>query len=239
MIEWLPEWLFVSLDTSRLHVIGTEISWHARLMVATWSFLIPFGIISARFFKIMPKQTWPEELDNRLWWISHLSFQYLGGVMMLVALWLVWSVAGSYENSFWHKWLGWLTIALCGSQYLSGWFRGSKGGPAEVARTGTIRGDHFDMTKRRNLFEYVHKSMGYICLFISWFTTVLGIWMVNAPVWMWIFLVIWWVFVIVVFSSLQRAGKAYDTYQAIWGDDPQLPGNQQKPIGLGIVRKDE
>ncbi len=39
-----------------------------------------------------------------------------------------------------------------------------------------------------------------------------------------------------VFVVLQRAGRCIDTYQAIWGLDPSLPGNRRRPIGLGIVR---
>jgi hypothetical protein len=37
--------------------------------------------------------------------------------------------------------------------------------------------------------------------------------------------------------SLQRAGRCIDTYQAIWGLDPDLPGNRRRPIGFGIVRR--
>lgn len=235
----LLDWLFASIDPARAHLISTDISWHARFMVAAWSFCIPLGIISARFFKIMPNQDWPNELDNRFWWLNHLAFQYLGGIMILIALWMVWSSTGTYSQAFWHKWLGWITIGLCSTQYLAGWLRGTKGGPSEVAPTGTIRGDHFDMTPRRKAFEYFHKSVGYLCLCISLITTAFGLWMVNAPRWMWLVLAIWWVIVVILFILLQKAGKARDTYQAIWGGDPDLPGNKVKPVGWGIVRKNK
>lgn len=231
------EWLLSPIDPSRAHEISFGISWHARLMVATWSFLIPLGILSARFFKIMPKQNWPEELDNKTWWSSHLIFQYFGGLLIIAAMWLVWGETGSYENAFFHKWVGWLTIVLCSAQYFAGWLRGTKGGPTEVERTGTIRGDHFDMTARRNAFEYFHKSVGYLCLFVAWATTLFGLWLVNAAIWMWIVILAWWIAIFVVFIALQKAGRAHDTYEAIWGDDPELPGNRVKTIGWGIKRK--
>lgn len=231
------DWLLSPIDPARAHDLSVSISWHARTMVVVWSFLIPLGILSARFFKVMPKQKWPEELDNQTWWKSHLTFQYLAGLLIIFSIWLIWDKSGSYAESNWHVWLGWLTVGLCSTQYIAGWLRGTKGGPAEVERTGTIRGDHFDMTTRRNIFEYFHKIVGYLCLFISWATTLVGLWVVNAPRWMWVIILAWWLLIMIAFSLLQRAGKASDTYQAIWGDDPELPGNKVRSIGWGIKRK--
>jgi hypothetical protein len=232
--DLIMDWLLSPIDPSRAHDISVSISWHARTMVAAWSFLIPLGILSARFFKVMPRQKWPEELDNKVWWRSHLIFQYFGGLMIIFAIWLVWDESGSYGNSFWHKWLGWLTIGLCSTQYVAGWLRGTKGGPSEVARTGAICGDHFDMTLRRNIFEYFHKTVGYLCLLIALVTTFIGLWLVNGPRWMWVIIIAWWIIVFIAFVLLQRAGRAYDTYQAIWGDDPELPGNKVRSNGWGI-----
>ena len=49
---------------------------------------------------------------------------------------------------------------------------------------------------------------------------------------------IWWLAMLGVFIWLQRAGRCVDTYQAIWGLDPNLPGNRRRPIGFGISRMD-
>lgn len=233
------EWLLASIDPARAHSISMEVSWHARFMIVAWTFCIPLGILSARFFKILPRQNWPHELDNRTWWLSHLGFQYLAGIMILIATWMIWGATGSYEHIFWHKWLGWITIALCASQYLAGWLRGTKGGPTDIAQTGTIRGDHFDMTRRRKIFEYFHKSVGYFCLAIALVTIILGLWQVNAPRWMWFALLVWSLLIVIMFIWLQRAGKAHDTYQAIWGNDPELPGNKMKAIGIGVTRSEK
>lgn len=233
----MVDWLLASIDASRAHEVGFEAAWHARLMVLAWSFLIPIGIISARFHKIGRSQNWPEELDNRGWWITHQICQYSAGVLILMALYLIWPVSGSYAGSFWHHWFGWITVTLCGFQFLAGWLRGTKGGPTEVEATGTIRGDHFDMTPRRKFFEYFHKSVGYVCLVMSLTAVFSGLWMTNAPRWMWILLLIWWPLIIGYFIIMQKKGKVVDTYQAIWGPDPELPGNKIKPIGIGIKKR--
>jgi hypothetical protein len=231
------EWLLASIDSTRAHDVGFEAAWHARLMVLAWSLFIPAGIIVARFFKVTARQDWPNELDNRSWWFAHLFFQYSAGVLVVIAVVMIWPVTGNYEGSFWHRLFGWITVTLCGLQFLAGWFRGTRGGPSELELRGTIRGDHFDMTRRRKIFEYLHKSVGYLCLLLSIVAVFSGLWMTNAPRWMWIFLILWWPLVICYFVYLQRLDRVIDTYQAIWGPDPDLPGNSMKPIGIGIKKR--
>lgn len=230
------DWLLTSIDASRAHIINDDIAWHGRFMVAAWSFLIPTGILSARFFKILPKQDWPEQLDNQIWWWVHLTCQYMSAGLMIIGIYLIWNVNLSEPTSFLHQLFGWTTIGLCSIQYMSGWLRGSKGGPTEIDRTGTIRGDHYDMTQRRVVFEHLHKTLGYLCVAISLLTTFTGFWMVNAPIWMWLGLAVWWMVLFTTFGLLQRVGLARDTYQAIWGAYPDLPGNLRKPIGWRVRR---
>lgn len=231
------EWLFASIDPLRIHSIGYEVSWHARLMLLSWSFLVPIGIISARFFKILPWQSWPQQLDNQIWWVIHLTMQYASGILMVIAIWLIWDVSGQQNGSFLHHFMGWATLTLCGVQYLAGWLRGSKGGPTEISRTGTIRGDHFDMTQRRIIFEQLHKTVGYICLATALVAVFSGLWLTNAPRWMWIILSVWWLVIIAVFVFFQKIFGATETYESIWGDDPELPGNKIKSVGWGIKKR--
>ncbi|MGA7199891.1 hypothetical protein [Roseiarcus sp.] len=49
-------------------------------------------------------------------------------------------------------------------------------------------------------------------------------------------LALWWMTLLGAAITLQRAGRCLDTYQAIWGPDPSLPGNRRKPIGWGVSR---
>ena len=227
------DWLAAPIDPSRAHEVGGLIAWHGRLMVLAWGVLLPLGILFARFGKIMPGQDWPRELDNQTWWRAHLGLQYGGGCALLAGLVVI--LFHDRAGSTLHGLAGWCVIAVAWLQYLGGWLRGTKGGPTDE----TLAGDHFDMTPRRRLFEYVHKSVGYAALLLSWTAILTGLWLANAPMWMWIGLCGWWALLAATFAVLQRRGLAVDTYQAIWGPDASLPGNRIKPIGIGVQRAED
>lgn len=227
------EWLSTPVDPARLHEVGAYVSWHGRFMVLAWSFLFPLGIIVARFFKIMPRQNWPHHLDNQAWWVAHRLLQYGGGVVILAALLLIWMAPASGAAGQLHSLFGWTVVVLCAFQILTGLLRGTKGGPTD----GSLAGDHYDMTFRRKLFEYSHKTLGYLAILLSCVATLSGLWLANGPRWMWIAVLVWWIILAGVFFVLQRRGLAVDTYQAIWGPDESHPGNRMKPIGWGVVRR--
>jgi hypothetical protein len=229
------DWLNTSLDVTRAHALPEAVAWHGRLMVLAWGMLLPVGVLIARYYKIRPQQDWPRKLDDRVWWLSHLWLQSLGGVVMLIGLWFV--VRGWPAPAHPHAMLGWSIVALTLVQFLGGLFRGSKGGPTAPNPDGTLDGDHFSMTPRRLLFERVHKSAGWLALLLSIGAIATGFWHVNAPRWMPVALGAWWIVLAVIAIRLQRGGRAIDTYQAIWGPDPSLPGNRRpRPIGWGIRR---
>lgn len=226
------EWLFIPIDPARPHLVDPAIAWHARLMVLAWGILCPLGVLVARFFKVMPRQDWPAQRDNRFWWHSHLGLQYLGGILMLIALAVILAGHGVGGLASPHAWLGYAVLLLGGTQFLAGWLRGSKGGPGEPS----LRGDHYDMTPRRIAFEHLHKSVGYLAILLAVAALLTGLWQANAPRWMWIVLGGWWLGLLLVFLLLQRQGRAIDTYQAIWGPSLDHPGNLRKPIGWGLRR---
>ena len=158
------EWLLAPVDAARAHEVGFALSWHARLMVLAWTFLVPIGIIAARFFKIWPGQNWPQELDNQSWWTTHRVCQYSATVLMIVGLILILSrptLVAVLPGP--HSLIGWTVLALAATQIIGGILRGTKGGPTDA----DIRGDHFDMTPRRLAFEYAHKSIGYVAWVLS------------------------------------------------------------------------
>jgi len=228
------DWLLAAIDPGRPHLVDTTIAWHARLMVLAWGILLPLGVLIARFFKVMPRQDWPAQHDNRFWWQAHLGLQYLGGALMLIALAVILVGHGAGGLGSTHSWLGYAVLTLGAMQFLSGWLRGSKGGPSEPS----LRGDHYDMTPRRIAFEHLHKSAGYLTLLTAVAAILTGLWQANAPSWMWIALGGWWLGFVLTFILLQRQGRAIDTYQAIWGPLPEHPGNRRKPIGWGLRRID-
>jgi hypothetical protein len=232
-------WLFEPMDPSRAHMIDAATSWHGRLMVLIWAVLFPTGILAARFFKILPGQDWPREVDNRHWWLTHLSTQYLGGALFVIALALALYATGSGQGTVAdrHHLLGWSVTFLLAWQFLGGWLRGTKGGPTDPGPDGSLRGDHYDMTPRRRVFEYAHKIGGYLALLAACAAIVTGLYAANGPGWMWLGLAAWWALMVGLAAWLQSKGFARDTYEAIWGPGRMHPGSHRRPIGFGIRRE--
>jgi hypothetical protein len=221
------DWLLSPVDPDRVHAVGQLLSWHARAMVLAWALLVPLGVLAARYLKVMPGQDWPRERDNKAWWHVHRGFHHLALALMLAGLVLALSMGGgppSATASAWvHRWLGIAALALAAVQALSGWLRGSKGGPTDPRG---LRGDHYDMTARRLWFEAVHKRAGYLALLAASAAIVTGLWQANAPAWMWLALGLWWAALAVAATVLSALGfPRANTYRAIWGPGDEHPGN--------------
>ena len=235
------DWLAAPIDPGRAHEVGLHLSWHARTMVLAWGILVPFGILVARYFKVLPGQDWPRDLDSPWWWLTHRVAQYSAGVLMLAGLALILAApepAASVTGAAWlHRMAGWAVLSLAAVQFASGWLRGTKGGPTAPAPDGSLHGDHFDMTPRRRAFEYTHKFCGVLALCLSVAVILTGLWQANAAHWMWLGLGLWWVVLAMSALWLERQRGAFDTYQAIWGPDDRLPGNRMRPIGLNVTRR--
>jgi hypothetical protein len=234
----VTSWLLLPLGESRMHSIAGWEAWHGRLMVLGWSILIPVGVLIARYGKITPRQEWPRVLDNRLWWDWHRRLQYTGLASALGAMVIVFIHARLITRlETLHAVLGWSVMALAAMQAVSAMLRGSKGGPTgERAAAGDWRGDHYDMTTRRVVFEYIHKIGGSVAIILAACTVFLGLFAADAPRWMLIVILAWWGLLAAAAVTLQRRGRCIDTYQAIWGPDPVHPGNCLKPIGIAVRR---
>ena len=228
------DYLLAPLDADRAHLITNTQLWHARLMFIAWAVCAPLAVFVARFFKVLPGQDWPNRLDSQFWWRSHWIGQSLVLLLTVVASALVYFTTDSELS--WHGRLGYAVLCLVLFQGLLGVLRGSKGGPTEVRSDGSLFGDHYSMTRRRRMFESVHKSVGYFTLVVSAITIVFGYWLVNAPRWMLLVTTLWWCFMILLSIVMQRRGMALDTYQAIWGPDHCHPGNQISSSGWGVTR---
>ncbi|MEZ5834141.1 MAG: cytochrome b561 domain-containing protein [Geminicoccaceae bacterium] len=229
------EWLLTPLSGSASHFISPPVFWHARGMVLAWGILLPLGVLIARYMKITPGQGWPRVLDNPFWWNWHRGLQYTGIGIALAALALILMRGGHRPWIPMHGLIGWAAIVLGVAQVVSAWLRGSKGGPTgEGCLTGDLRGDHYDMTRRRLIFEYFHKLGGLVAVLLSVVAIVTGLVLADAPRWMLLAMLCWWGLLVVVALLLQRQGRCIDTYQAIWGPDATLPGNRRRPVGFGI-----
>ncbi len=233
---WL-EWLMSPMSGALQHHLEPALYWHARAMVLAWSFCIPLGVMVARFCKITPRQDWPRVLDNAGWWHAHRGLQYAGVLTMAAGIALVLAHQGAGATlregaAYWHAVLGWCVLVAAAVQVLSAWLRGSKGGPGQ----STMAGDHYDMTPRRVVFERVHKSLGWLLVLSALGVSTLGLVVADAPRWMALCLGAWWCLLLGAGVWLQQRGLCVDTYQAIWGADPQMPGMQRAPIGWGVRR---
>lgn len=228
------DWLLAPIDPARAHDVGLAVSWHARSMVLAWGVLAPVAILIARFFKVMPGQDWPRELDNQTWWRCHWMGQ--SGVVILSLLGLALVLPSDLSAMSLHNWLGYTVLVGACAQIALGIVRGSKGGPTAKAPDGSLHGHHYDMTPWRLMFETLHKMIGYATIVLAMVTILVGLWKANGPVWMWLSLALWWATLTAVFIVLQKRGMAVDTYQAIWGTDPKHPGNQRPATGWGMRR---
>ncbi|MEP3845066.1 MAG: cytochrome b561 domain-containing protein [Paracoccaceae bacterium] len=231
------DFLMSPIDPSRVHEVGFAASWHGRFMVLAWGVLAPFAVMAARFFKIMPGQDWPRQLDNQVWWRSHWMGHSL--VVGLSIFGLVLVLPSNWSNLSVHGMLGYTILIGLLVQILLGVFRGDKGGPTQPKPDGSLRGHHYDMTRWRRIFEALHKSLGYGLLGLGVITILFGLWHANGPVWMWFLLTVWWIILVGCFVFLQRRGFAVDTYQAIWGPDETHPGNRGPKPGWAVKRPSE
>lgn len=234
--------LLAPIGGERLSELDMLTAWHGRLMVLAWAFAAPLAVLLARFYKVMPGQQWPQELDNKTWWHGHRALNYLAVALTLLGIGLVWgrsAHAGGLRDV--HALAGWTVLSLALVQVLSAHARGSKGGPTapRLDASGQVldlHGDHYDMTLRRRLFERVHKSLGHLAWVLAWAALLAGLRLAHAPVWMGLLILLWWTGLLLIGVRLQRAGRCLDTYQAIWGPDPVHPGQRRRPIGWGVRR---
>ena len=210
---------------------SASVVWHAILMGAAFGLLMPLGVMIARYYKVRPGRGFPRRLDDQFWWRWHQALQYGGMSLAAVGFFMVWNSEKIAAASP-HAEAGYAALVLAGMQVVSGILRGSKGGPVDDCGRPNppekIRGDHYDMTPRRRLFEFVHKIGGYAALAAGFCAIALGAahaemhWSAFAA------LATWLCFFAGNFAYLQKSGRWTSTYHAIWGMDARHPGNRPR-----------
>lgn len=235
-------WLLTPISGAAEHHIDMAVAWHGRFMVLAWAILAPILVIIARFYKVKPRQDWPRVLDNPFWMITHRRLgHWVGAIMLLGLLAILLSGGSGLPWRTLHTSLGWIVVVLSCAHIASSWYRGTHGGPMnpftrQLKPPEQWPGDHFDMTRRRIVFEYVHKSVGYLLLGLVVVVIASGLDAADAPRWMPVAIALWWLACLGAFVRFQIEGRSIDTYQAIWGLDERLAGNRRKPIGWGVKR---
>ena len=203
---------------------------HGALMLVAWLVLLPLGALVARTRKVTPRQDWPRVVENLTWWWLHRVLQYAGVATALLGLAVGWRAAGGLPIGVMHVQAGLLVLSLAALQIASTWFRGDKGGPtgthADPARPQTWRGDHYDMTLRRRVFEVWHKKAGWLSILLALPTVALGLRLYGWPL-----TLVWTAAGLALLQAglatwLLRTSRGINTYQSLWGPDPRHPGNR-------------
>ena len=200
----------------------TPFLWHGGLMLLAWFVLLPGGALAARFYKVLPGQDFPRVRDSGAWWLAHLGSQYAGAALAGLAVWIAWDALGeAWDWGSPHVALGLAVMTLCALQVASGLLRGTKGGPTDIHADPhdptTWRGDHYDMTLRRRVFETWHKRAGYVAFALALPTAWLGLSLVEAPAWVRAFPWLAVTAFVSAFVGLSLRGRLVDTWLAIGG----------------------
>ncbi len=212
-----------------------EVHWvnHALLMIGIWFVLVPIGLFAIRFFKPKPITYGIEKGTGRLdpkliWWTIHYSFLYAAvGLAFAGTMWAM-VVSGGFSGTV-HSIFGLGTVLFGGLQIVSAWFRGTHGGKhapeSDPNDPSTWRGDHFDMTPRRRLFEAYHKTFGYFAIVLAMGAVATGLQQYWTPL---IAIVLGVILVVssALFVYLEGNGYRQDTYRSVYGNHPDNPYNK-------------
>ncbi|MGF1866804.1 ferric reductase [Enterovibrio norvegicus] len=203
---------------------------HAALMVLAWAVMSPAIITITRYFKVTPGQAFPKKLDNKFWWITHWLGHSVVIATSLIAFVLSLMSLNGLDTSTIHAKIGLVAICLSLIQAFYGWARGTKGGPVDddgnPVPSNKVFGDHYNMTIYRRVFEWLHKSLGYLLLAASHVAIYSGFFLFELGAWAYVAMLVseLVMFAFYLFFSLQH--RWVDTYHAIWGFSRRHPGNK-------------
>lgn len=209
--------------------------YHAILMVGIWLVLVPLCIITIRFGKPKPTLNGIKEkvsIRNIVWWwfSVHKFGLGLAVVLSLAGLAVALIASRGFSGSL-HSIFGIATIVLGCLQVVSGWLRGKHGGrnyyTADPNDPSTWRGDHYDMTPRRQKFEAYHKNAGYFGIFFAVGAVATGLMQYPMPVLAGVIPIVGLV-ALVLCIVLEYKGLRYDGYRAAHGYNPEHPYNKAR-----------
>lgn len=215
-----------------------QIHWeyHAILMFVIWLIFVPLSIIAIRYGKPRPTPYGIREkleLSNASqWWqfFVHKYMLYTAISLLLAGTAGAILVSRGFSGSV-HSLFGIGTVILACLQVGSAWLRGTHGGryycKNDPDDPSTWKGDHFDMTLRRRLFEAFHKNVGYFACFFAVGAVASGLMQFPMPALTVIMMATGFV-IITVCVVLEYMDRRYDTYRSVFGTDPDHPFNKAR-----------
>jgi hypothetical protein len=215
--------------------IGVHWNYHAMLMTFTWLVLVPLCIIIIRFGK--PKPTF-SGLKRKVaiyhaewWWFSvHKYGMYVAMFLSVSGAVVALTVSGGFSGSV-HSFFGIMAVLLGVVQVIAGWSRGKHGGKyyytADPNKPETWFGDHYNMTRRRRIFEAYHKNAGYFAGFCALAAVASGLMQYPIP-WLLAAVLLLFFAALAVVAVLDFKGFKHDGYRAAHGYDPDHPFNKER-----------
>lgn len=214
-----------------------EVHWnyHALLMVFVWVVLVPFCITVMRFHKPPPSEKGIRRdvsLWNPEWWFFsvHKYGLFFAMFLCLAGAAVAFTASGGFSGSV-HAWFGTLTVLLGVGQIISSQMRGTRGGKyrdgANPDDPSTWRGDQYDRTPKRRMFEAVHKTCGYFTVLFAFGSVGSGLMQFNMPVLTVLFLIICFAW-LAVWTIYQFKGRDYDGYRVAHGYGLEHPYNKER-----------
>lgn len=214
-----------------------EIHWnyHAILMFFIWMFLVPMCITVMRFHKPPPSEKGIRRdvsIWHREWWFFSVHKFGLFFAMFLAvgSTGLALIVSGGFSGSV-HACFGMLTVVMGIGQIISSQFRGTRGGKyrigADLNDPDTWRGDQYDHTKKRRLFEAYHKTAGYFTVFCAVGALGSGLMQFYMPVLtglLFVFLLAG----LAAWITYEFKGRSYDGYRVAHGYGLEHPHNKDR-----------
>ena len=216
-----------------------EIHWenHAVLMVTIWVVLVPLCITVIRYGKPKPTefgiQTKIRITNLKWWWYSfHKYGLFLAIFLSLVGAAVALVVSGGFSGTV-HAMFGVLTVVMGCLQVISAMLRGTHGGKyynnADLEDPSTWRGDHYDRTTRRRIFEAYHKTTGYFTAFCALGAVGSGLMQFPMPILTWMVFIVSFVF-LAIWIYLEFLERRYDGYRAVHGYGMEHPYNKEREL---------
>ncbi len=204
-------------------------------MVFVWIILVPLCVTIMRFHKPRPVEKGIRRdvsLWHREWWFFSVHKFGLFLAMLLAVGGAVAAIiaSGGFSGTV-HAYFGIMTVLLGLGQIISSQMRGNRGGKyregADPHDPSTWRGDQYDRTPKRRLFEAYHKTTGYFTMLFALGAVGSGLMQYPMPLLTGAVLILF-LAGLAAWVVYEFKGRAYDGYRAAHGYGLEHPYNKER-----------